>query len=250
MIRVSKKERFIKGFWSSLGIHLLLFLLLAFWGLFALKDHGDKPFEVVFVGGGGGNGGQTAVTQHRDQQIEEVKQEIKPDDITEQRKPQETKPVQKQPEKKPEKPADQQSKDNNQQQGQGSQTQGQGTGKGAGEGNGTGGGEGSGTGQGKGDGRGAGVPVTMPRLLNYREPEFPFTAIRDGLESTSVVVRVLVTSDGRAQNPVILRSSGRRDFDNSALQSAKSWRFSPAKDNQGRKIDCYVNQPVNFKIRK
>lgn len=249
---VSKKERFAKGFFSSVIIHIFILFVLAILGLFTYSGDKNQPFDVLFIGGGGGGGSnvQSGGAAEMQEQAEDTQHEIKPDDITEQRKPLETKPAQ----KPAEKPQQQSSGANaNTQQSAGSgggQGSGAGSGKGPGEGSGTGGGSGSGvgTGTGGGIGPGAGQPVTLPRLLNYRDPEYPFVAMRDQIEGT-VYVQVMVTAGGVAQNPVVVRSSGRRDFDSSALQSARGWRFSPAKDTRGVNVSCNVTIPVNFKMK-
>lgn len=251
--KVNKKKRFCNGFFASLFLHIIAVIFFGLFGIFTLPNPKDLVFDVVFVGGGGGggSGGQNAVVTSENEQSQDAKEQIKPDDIIEKRMQQEKKTVEKPPDKIDKKETAQKNDSPNTATGQGSGTgSGIGTGSGSGEGSGQDSGKGSGIGEGTGSGSGSGegIPVTQPVLLNYRDPEYPFAAMRDGIEG-SAVVQVLVTADGRAQNPVLARSSGRKDFDASALQSARGWRFSPSKDNRGVSVPCTVTIQVNFKLR-
>lgn len=46
---MSKKERIVRGFFSSVGIHVALLSLLALFGLFTLPVNADRHFDVVLV---------------------------------------------------------------------------------------------------------------------------------------------------------------------------------------------------------
>ena len=120
-------------------------------------------------------------------------------------------------------------------------------------GNGHGGGSGSGTGTGKkgtGSGNvGSNRPAIMPHVVYSTDPEYPKVA-RDRGISGVVYLRVLVNSSGSVDSASIKSSSGYGYLDAAALDVIYSWRFSPAKNELGESISCYVNLPVKFDLRR
>ena len=230
---MNKRKRFITGFLSSVATHISIAVVLGLLGLFPLPVWPSDSFDLVFIGNEGGR--PMAVAMPAPEEIEEIKQEITPEDITERRIVQERRPV-----RRIERITAAGAKTTISDKVTGSSDEGQSTDAG------------TDTGQGKETGNaaggGGGVPRVMPRLLNYRDPEYPFAGIRNQIECI-VHIQVLVTVGGAAQNPVVVKSSGRRDFDQSALKSAGSWRFSPAKDSKGSNIPFTVIVPVNFQLR-
>ena len=118
---------------------------------------------------------------------------------------------------------------------------------------GSGHGSGSGTGAGqKGSGIGNGGsnrPAIMPHVVSSVEPEYPKMA-RDRGISGVVYLRVLVNGNGGVDSASVKSSSGYGYLDAAALDAMYSWRFSPAKNELGESISCYVNLPVKFDLRR
>lgn len=127
---------------------------------------------------------------------------------------------------------------------------GTGTGVGDGSGNGTGGGNGNGTGPGTGDGNGDGItahPAVPPRLVRRVQPDYPEAARQAGKEGTTLL-RFIVSAGGRVSDVQVVRSSGSDALDDAAGDAVERWRFSPAKDGQGRDVACYITVPVSFSL--
>lgn len=103
----------------------------------------------------------------------------------------------------------------------------------------------AGHGQGdSGDGDGN-VPVQRPYVLYSVKPPYPSDA--KARKSTGTVhLRVLVEANGRASDVSVASSSGDSSLDSAAVNSLHKWRFSPAKNNKGKAIRCYVTVPVTF----
>lgn len=92
------------------------------------------------------------------------------------------------------------------------------------------------------------APVVPPRFdaayLNNPSPAYPLAAKRLG-EQGKVVLRVLVTTDGRAEKVEIHASSGSPRLDQTAKDAVERWRFVPAR--QGDKpVPATVLVPVAF----
>ena len=125
-----------------------------------------------------------------------------------------------------------------------------GAGSGDGSGNGTGGGTGNGNGPGTGDGSGDGItahPAVPPRLVRRVQPDYPETARQTGKEGTTLL-RFVVSAVGRVSDVQVVRSSGSDALDDAAGDAVERWRFSPAKDGQGRDVACYITVPVSFSL--
>lgn len=89
----------------------------------------------------------------------------------------------------------------------------------------------------------------MPRKLSHnREPDYPYDALRAGREG-KVVLRVLISSTGRATKIAVETSSGFTGFDESAIRAVRDWEFSPAR-REGLAVMHEVLVPVRFRIRR
>lgn len=82
----------------------------------------------------------------------------------------------------------------------------------------------------------SGTPVMLSAIhaASNRKPVYPLLS-RKNDEQGTVVLRVLVTADGRADKVSLKQSSGHTLLDESALNAVKTWRFHPATRN---------NQPI------
>lgn len=248
-LQAKARQRF--GFCGSLIIHFILFVALAFSGVFAMQPPVADADTVVFfdAGGGGGGGADTAEITEADgeEQVEEVVEEESitlPDGKIEHK--QVVKHVVKHVPAGAKKGSGSGSGGGH---GTGHGT-GTGSGIGAGSGSGSGGGHGAGHGSGIGDGAGPGIarnPKVPPRVASTAAPVYP-QALRDAGIGGRVVVRGVIGIDGRVESAVVVRSSGNSTLDNNALSAFYKWRFSAAKNDAGQKVRCYFVQGFPFVI--
>ena len=249
-LQAKARQRF--GFCGSLIIHFILFVALAFSGVFAMQPPVADADTVVFfdAGGGGGGGADEAVADASDDGEEQVEEVVEEETITLPDGKIEHKQVVKHVVKHVPAGA---KKGSGSGSGGGHGTghgTGTGSGIGAGSGSGSGGGHGAGHGSGIGDGAGPGIarnPKVPPRVASTAAPVYP-PALRDAGIGGRVVVRGVVGIDGRVESAEVVRSSGNSTLDNNALSAFYKWRFSPAKNDAGQKVRCYFVQGFPFVI--
>lgn len=246
--KLQAKARHRFGFCSSLIIHFILFVALAFSGVFAMQPPAADADNVVFfdAGGGGGGGGDEAVADAADDGEEQVEEVVEEETITLPDGKIEHKQVVKHVVKHVHAGA---KKGSGSGSGGGHGT-GHGTGTGSGIGPGSGGGHGAGHGSGIGDGVGPGIarnPKVPPRVASTAAPVYP-QALRDAGIGGRVVVRGVIGTDGRVESAEVVRSSGNNTLDNNALSAFYKWRFSAAKNDAGQKVRCYFVQGFPFVI--
>jgi protein TonB len=88
----------------------------------------------------------------------------------------------------------------------------------------------------------------LPRKLRLNpKPPYPNDALLRGIEGR-VVLRVAIAADGQVQRVAIEDSSGVASFDQSALATVRTWRFTPAR-RRGAAVPYEVLVPVSFSIR-
>ena len=249
-LQAKARQRF--GFCGSLIIHFILFVALAFSGVFAMQPPAADADTVVFfdAGGGGGGGADEAadITEaDGEEQVEDVVEEetiTLPDGKIEHK--QVVKHVVKHVPAGAKKGSGSGSGGGH---GTGHGT-GSGSGVGSGSGSGSGGGHGAGHGSGVGDGAGPGIarnPKVPPRVASTVAPVYP-QALRDAGIGGRVAVRGVIGIDGRVESAEVVRSSGNSTLDNNALSAFYKWRFSPAKNDAGQKVRCYFVQGFPFVI--
>lgn len=241
-LQAKARQRF--GFCGSLIIHFILFVALAFSGVFAMQPPvADADTVVFFDAGGGGGGGGDDAADDGEEQVEDVVEEetiTLPDGKIEHK--QVVKHVVKHV------PAGAK-KGSGGGHGTGHGT-GTGSGIGPGSGSGSGGGHGAGHGTGVGDGVGPGIarnPKVPPRVASTAAPVYP-QALRDAGIGGRVVVRGVIGTDGLVESAEVVRSSGNSTLDNNALSAFYKWRFSAAKNDAGQKVRCYFVQGFPFVI--
>ena len=245
-LQAKARQRF--GFCGSLIIHFILFVALAFSGVFAMQPPAADADTVVFfdAGGGGGGGDEAAEITEADDGEEQVEDVVEEETITLPDGKIEHKQVVKHVVKHV--PAGGK-KGSGGGHGTGHGT-GSGSGIGPGSGSGSGGGHGAGHGTGVGDGVGPGIarnPKVPPRVASTAAPVYP-QALRDAGIGGRVVVRGVVGIDGRVESAEVVRSSGNSTLDNNALSAFYKWRFSAAKNDAGQKVRCYFVQGFPFVI--
>lgn len=242
-LQAKARQRF--GFCGSLIIHFILFVVLAFSGVFAMQPPVADADNVVFFDAGGG-GGDEAVADAADDGEEQVEEVVEEETITLPDGKIEHKQVVKHVVKHVPAGAKKGSGGGH---GTGHGT-GTGSGIGAGSGSGRGGGHGAGHGTGVGDGVGPGIarnPKVPPRVASTAAPVYP-QALRDAGIGGRVVVRGVIGTDGRVESAEVVRSSGNSTLDNNALSAFYKWRFSAAKNDAGQKVRCYFVQGFPFVI--
>lgn len=88
------------------------------------------------------------------------------------------------------------------------------------------------------------LPSSDAAYLNNPKPSYPALSRRLG-EQGKVVVRVLISVDGTAQQAEIRTSSGYERLDQAALATVRNWRYVPGKRN-GTAEAMWFNVPINF----
>lgn len=92
-------------------------------------------------------------------------------------------------------------------------------------------------------------PLTGARLAyaSAPPPPYPPAAVRMGRSGT-VLLEVTVDAEGRPVDVRVVRSSGHRDLDRSALQQVlRHWRFQPAM-RDGHAVTAVGRIPVDFRL--
>ncbi len=82
--------------------------------------------------------------------------------------------------------------------------------------------------------------------LNNPAPDYPALSRRQG-EEGRVLMKVLVSAEGAAEDVQIEKSSGSDRLDNAAVSAVKRWRFIPAKKNN-QPLSAYVLVPIKFSL--
>ncbi len=94
--------------------------------------------------------------------------------------------------------------------------------------------------------------ITPPQFaaayLRNTKPRYPASARRSG-ESGTVVLKVLVTREGLAGRVELESSSGYNALDQSALETVKRWRFTPAQRG-GDPVEIWVRVPIEFRLEE
>lgn len=222
---------------SSLTIHLVFLIALSVLGAFTILDKKEKPVEILFfdsVNPGGSSGGGAPAQAKAEQAIVNTP-------------PVDTQSISDSSAKQQEYAAPTQSSS---QVGSATAT---GNGSGVSTGSGTGAGSGSGNGEGTGDGTGSGSgisnnPAVPPRVTRYIAPDYPSAARSAGI-SGIVRLQVLINSSGDVQNVEVYESSGNQALDSAGIRAVRSWQFTAAKDNAGRRVACYTIIPIRFNLK-
>lgn len=258
ILQAKARERF--GFFSSLVIHFILFIVLSLSGVFMQRHNAGDVTEVMFFssGGGGGGGGQETDVEVEEAAAEEEAASPSGDGISyaeSQRELAAEKPKKAAP-KPAAKPKEGAAKVKG---GTGTGSGGgHGSGHGTGTGSGTGPGSGSGSGGGHGSGHGTGIgsgvgpgisrnPAVPPRVVHSVSPVYPESQRQANIDGVSVL-RLLIGTDGKVEEVTLMKSSGSSALDNAAIRACRQWRFSSAKNGSGQKVRCYWDIPIRFRL--
>jgi TonB family protein len=89
--------------------------------------------------------------------------------------------------------------------------------------------------------------VTVPACVFCPNPSYTDEA-RAAKFSGNVVLQVVVTADGRAENILVMRKAG-YGLEQSAIETVKRWQFRPAKGPDGKPVATVVPIEVTFRIK-
>ena len=98
----------------------------------------------------------------------------------------------------------------------------------------------------RGDGPREIAPSVDMSMMRARPPRYPPAMLRRGVQG-EVMLRILVTADGRPEKIEVEKSSGHREFDRSAMQAARNWRFN-AGVRDGASYAGWALVPVRFTL--
>lgn len=93
------------------------------------------------------------------------------------------------------------------------------------------------------------IPVVGEGLANYRHnphPPYPSQS-RRMREEGKVLLKVLVSAEGKVVKCEVMRSSGFERLDLSALEAVRSWLFAP-EERLGKPVQSWVLIPVVFHL--
>ncbi len=88
------------------------------------------------------------------------------------------------------------------------------------------------------------VPSTSADYLNNPAPPYPRVSKRMGEQGT-VLIRVFINTEGRAEKAEVRTSSGYARLDDTALNTVQAWRFVPGQRN-GVPEAMWFNVPIRF----
>lgn len=100
-------------------------------------------------------------------------------------------------------------------------------------------------------------PIAPPSLLRNQgiqarnqfanpKPPYPLVSRRMG-EQGAVDLRLCLTYQGQIESVSVIKSSGYKRLDSSALETVKTWKFSPLEIVEASLSDCY-RLPIHFKL--
>ena len=89
-------------------------------------------------------------------------------------------------------------------------------------------------------------PSFSAAYLRNPPPRYPLAA-RHANEQGTVTLRVLVTREGLPARVDVEKSSGFKHLDGAALQTVKTWRFTPARHGAGP-VESWMLVPIVFRL--
>ncbi|MCQ2383237.1 MAG: energy transducer TonB, partial [Clostridia bacterium] len=95
---------------------------------------------------------------------------------------------------------------------------------------------------------GIAAPTVPPRIKRYSEPPYP-SAVKSAGITGVVRLKILIDKNGNPESVSVSSSSGNGQLDQSALNTAYKWRFSPGLDSLGKPVRCYAYIPIKFAIK-
>jgi len=90
--------------------------------------------------------------------------------------------------------------------------------------------------------------IEQPRPLGEVPIEYPLHLWDQDMEGETIL-RVLVEDTGGVDSVEVVESSGYPAFDSAAVAGAQKLRFSPARQEDGERIEVWAEVPVRFSKR-
>ncbi|MFH1684472.1 MAG: energy transducer TonB [Candidatus Margulisiibacteriota bacterium] len=90
------------------------------------------------------------------------------------------------------------------------------------------------------------LPIFPPKVSFSVLPQYPVTALEQGLQGTTIL-SIYVGMSGAAEDVQIKASSGVSELDQSAVAAATQWKFNPAAQG-GSALASWFEVPVSFRI--
>lgn len=90
--------------------------------------------------------------------------------------------------------------------------------------------------------------ITMPRALNYKDPDYPPEAEKAGLEA-QVIVFLDVDKQGRVTRAVVKEPVG-HGFDEAAIEAGKKLLFEPAREADGKPFAATIRYRYTFTLKR
>lgn len=93
------------------------------------------------------------------------------------------------------------------------------------------------------------IPITaaLPVYRKNSPPQYPVLARKRNYQGT-VILEVLVRSDGTAGSVRLVQSSGHDMLDGAALKGVQGWLFHPARRGE-EPVDMWVQIPIRFHLQ-
>jgi periplasmic protein TonB len=89
--------------------------------------------------------------------------------------------------------------------------------------------------------------VSVPRCTYCPSPSFSDEARAAKVQGT-VILQVVVTADGRAENISVVRKAG-YGLEAKAIEAVKTWQFKPATGPDGVAVATLVPIEVTFRLK-
>jgi protein TonB len=89
---------------------------------------------------------------------------------------------------------------------------------------------------------------TPARPRSRPKPRYPRLAQRQGLEGF-VTLRLRIDAAGRVTDAVVVKAEPPDVFDDAALQTARRYRFSPARRG-GEAVESTLQQTIRFELQQ
>ncbi len=93
----------------------------------------------------------------------------------------------------------------------------------------------------------SGMREAIPLYRDNPPPRYPRIARRRGYEGT-VVLEVLVNTEGKVADYRIIQSCGHSVLDRAAMNSIRNWLFEPGMRGD-KKVEMWVKVPIRFELK-
>lgn len=88
--------------------------------------------------------------------------------------------------------------------------------------------------------------TTAPEMVTMTTPEYPKEFKKKGIEGT-VWVKALVLKDGTVKKAMVMKSSGKDEFDKAAVKAAYKNKFKPGLQKD-KPVNCWISYKIVFSL--